>query len=181
MNAMRLRKSRLGRKSEGLLNFSDYKKFIHRFAYYCMIFLLIVFVLTALIPSLWLFITSFKSVSEINSSTYHLFPESFRIGKMFDVWKKVSFGRYFLNTFIVVGGGVICAIVFNGLLAYSIGILKPAGHKVINVLILLGYMVPTALCIFPLVISLRRLELINSVKSFLPLCFMGRVRNRRDP
>lgn len=158
-------------KRDGLLNFSDYKGIASRIAYIVFIFLLVIFALTAIIPILWLFITSFKSVGEINSSTYHLFPETFNIGKLVDVWKKVNFGRYFLNTLLVVVGAIVVAVVFNGLIAYSVGVLKPVGHKAVNGLILLGYMVPAALCIFPLVMQLKSLKLINNAMAFLPLCF----------
>ena len=159
--------AKLKNKTEGLLNFSDYKKFKHRFKYYIMIFFLVIFVLTALIPVLWLFITSFKTVEEINSTSYHLFPKEFRIGKMFEVWSKLDFGKYYLNTLIVVIGAVICAVVFNALLAYAIVILKPIGHKFINGLILLGYMIPAAIAIYPLVQQISNLHMINS---YVPLC-----------
>lgn len=156
----------LKNKNEGLLNFSDYKKTRYKIVYGIMFFLLLIFALTAIIPILWLFITSFKTVTEINNNEYHLFPEVFQLKKVLDVWNKVNFGRYYLNTLIVVAGSMICSIVFNGLLAYGIGVLKPVGHKIINGLVLLGYMVPAALAIFPLSMQIRDLGLINS---YLPL------------
>ena len=158
--------AKLKNKTEGLLNFSDYRNVRHRITYVIFMFLLIVFVLTALIPIVWLFITSFKTVNEINSVTYHLFPEKFNIGKVLEVWNKVKFGRYYLNTLIVVVGAIIFSVVFNALLAYAVGILKPVGHKVINALILLGYMIPAALAIYPLLSQIKSLGLINS---YLPL------------
>ena len=146
---------KLANKTEGLINFSDYKKVGSKIAYAIFIFLLIAFVLVAIVPIIWLFITSFKTVNEINSNEYHLFPEVFNLAKLADVWKKVNFGRYYLNTIIVVLGSMVCSVVFNGLLAYAVGILKPFGHKIINGLILLGYMVPAALAIFPLSLQIR--------------------------
>lgn len=160
---------RLSTKRDGLLNFSDYKTIGNKIAYGVFIFLLIMFTLVAIVPILWLFITSFKTVSEINSPDYHLFPQVFDLKKMLDVWNKVNFGRYYLNTLIVVVGAVICSVVFNGLLAYAVGVLKPFGHKVINALVLLGYMVPAALAIFPLLMSLSEIGMINN---YIPLWLM---------
>ena len=160
---------RLKSKTDGLLSFSDYKRIGPRIAYCIFIFLLIVFVMVAIIPILWLFITSFKTVTEINSSDYKLFPEVFNLGKVVEVWNKVNFGRYYLNTIIVVLGSMLCSVVFNGLLAYSIAILKPVGHKIINGLILLGYMVPAALAIFPLSMQITQ---IGGINSYVPLCLM---------
>ena len=89
--------------------------------------------------------------------------------KLADVWKKVNFGRYYLNTIIVVLGSMVCSVVFNGLLAYAVGVLKPIGYKVVNVLVLLGYMIPSALAMFPLLMQLTDLKLIDS---YLPLWLM---------
>ena len=124
---------KLSLKRDGLLNFSDYKKKRHKVAYYVFMFLLIIFALTALIPILWLFITSFKTVTEIQSINYSLFPQTFKLSKMLDVWNKLSFGKYYINTLIVVVGSVICAVIFNAILAYAVIILKPFGYKLINV------------------------------------------------
>ena len=159
----------LRNKVDGLLNFSDYKNIGSKIFYGVIIFLLVMFALTAIIPILWLFITSFKTVSEINSPYYQLFPQVFDLKKMLDVWNKINFGRYYLNTLIVVVGAVICSVVFNGLLAYAVGVLKPFGYKVINALVLLGYMVPAALAIFPLLMSLSEIGMINN---YIPLWLM---------
>ena len=126
-------------------------------------------VFSIIAPIIWLFVTSFKTVAEINSNEYHLFPEVFQIRKVLDVWNKVNFGRYYLNTLIVVLGSMLCSVVFNGLLAYAVGVLKPVGHKIINGLVLLGYMVPAALAIFPLSMQIVELKLMNS---YIPLCLM---------
>lgn len=156
-------------KTEGLLNFSDYKKVKYKIVYGVIIFLLILFVLTAILPVLWLFVTSFKTVNEINSNVYHFFPESFDFMKLVNLWNRLDFGRYYLNTILVVLGAMLCSVLFNGLLAYAIGILKPAGYKMINRLILLSYMIPAALSIFPLVMQIKDFEMINS---YLPLCLI---------
>ena len=50
----------LRNKVDGLLNFSDYKNIGSKIFYGVIIFLLVMFALTAIIPILWLLITSFK-------------------------------------------------------------------------------------------------------------------------
>ncbi|MBO7085739.1 MAG: carbohydrate ABC transporter permease, partial [Bacilli bacterium] len=120
---------------------------------------------------LWLFITSFKTTPEIESVHYHLFPEVFKLSKMWEVWTKLGFGKYYINTLIVVIGAIICAVVFNALLAYAIAILKPAGYKIINGLVLLGYMIPSALAIFPLLLQIRNFPLGNLINTYFPLWF----------
>lgn len=159
----------LKNKTDGLLNFSDYKKARYKIVYGIIIFLLVLFVLTAIIPVLWLFITSFKTVNEINSNDYHLFPQAFDFMKLVNLWNRLDFGRYYVNTILVVIGAMICSVIFNGLLAYAVGVLKPVGYKIINGLILFSYMIPAALSLFPLVMQIRDFGMINS---YLPLCLI---------
>lgn len=154
-------------KLTGVLNFSDYRKIHNKIIYAIFITILVLFVLVALVPIIWLFITSFKTIQEINSTKYHLFPEVFDITKIFKVWQKMDLLKYYGNTLLVVIGAIICSVIFNGLLAYVVGILKPVGYKIINILVLLGYMIPSALSIVPLFMEITKLGLINS---YLPLC-----------
>ncbi|MDE7094863.1 MAG: carbohydrate ABC transporter permease, partial [Anaeroplasmataceae bacterium] len=111
----------------------------------------------------------FKTVNEINSNEYHLFPKAFDFMKLVNLWNRLDFGRYYVNTILVVIGAMICSVLFNGLLAYAIGVLKPAGYKIINGLILFSYMIPAALSLFPLVMQIRDFGMINS---YLPLCLI---------
>ena len=162
-------KRSLSNKLDGVLNFSEYKKKRYKFVYSIIIFFLLAFAFLALIPIIYLFITSFKTVNEINSTNFQLFPEAFNFMKLVDLWTKLDFGKYYLNTLIVVAGAVVCAVIFNGLLAYAVGVLKPVGHKVINALILLAYMIPSALAIMPLMVAIKE---VNMVNSYLPLCLV---------
>lgn len=159
----------LNDKLTGIYNFSDYRKINKRILYGVFITLLVIFVLVALIPILWLFITSFKTIEEINSTDYHLFPAVFDITKIGRVWEKMNLLRYYGNTLIVVVGAIICSVVFNGLLAYVIGIIKPSGCKVIHVLILLGYMIPSALSIVPIFMEITKFNMMNT---YIPLCLV---------
>lgn len=162
-------KRSLNNKLDGVLNFSDYKKKRFKFVYFIFIFLLVAFVFLAAVPIIWLFITSFKSVNEINSTHYNLFPEVFDIQKMIDLWNRLDFGKYYLNTLIVVAGSMLASVVFNGLIAYAVAILKPVGHKIINGAIMLAYMIPSALAILPLMMQIKDFSLMNS---YLPLCLV---------
>lgn len=160
---------RLSNKSTGILIGADYKKTSFRILYGVIIFFLIVAVLTALTPVLWLFITSFKNAEEMTSIPYHLFPEVFNIGKIAEVWNMLNFGKYFLNTIIVVIGAVICSVVFNGLLAYAFAIVKPKGHKFFFAMVMASYMIPAIASIVPLFNQIISFGMLNT---YIPLWFM---------
>jgi len=157
---------RLKDKTNGLLNFSDYKKPRFHILYAVIIFLLILVVLTALLPVFWLIVSSFKSVQEINSTTFSFFPDVFDINKIWQVWQKENFGKYFFNSIIVTSGAVVCAVIFNGLMAYVISIVKPKGYKVMYVMIMISYMIPAITGMIPL---FKWLSDINMTDNYLPL------------
>ena len=156
-------------KQTGLLNFSDYKKKRHVFDYWAIIVLLVIFVFVALTPIVWLFISSFKAPNEINAVNYTLFPQKWNFKQFIEIWEKCGLTDIFLNTFVVVIGAVICGVVFNSLLAYVTAILKPAGHKVVHVMVLLAYMIPSALAIYPLV---RAIDNVGLLGTYIPLWFV---------
>lgn len=160
---------KLKSKVIGIINFSDYKKKRFIAGYGIILFILIMAALISFLPIIWLFITSFKSLSELNAASYHLFPKEFNITKIVDVWQKANFGRYFLNTLIVVFGSVVCSVLFNGLMAYVIAVIKPKGSKLIYYLIMLSYMMPAIVGIISLFQNIVNLNLINS---YLPLWLM---------
>lgn len=160
-------------KRGGFLNFADYRKRSNRIAYWVIIVLLLLFCFGSVFPIVFLFASSMKSVAEINSTTYTFWPREWDWNKIGSLWSRFNFGRYYLNTLVYVVGSVLCAVVFNSLLAYAVAVVKPIGHKVINALVFLGYMVPTILNIFPLLQEFRDFGFLNpdhqSYLVFLPL------------
>ncbi len=160
---------RLRSKTSGILTAADYKKAGFRVVYSLILLVLFVAVLTALIPILWLFLSSFKEASELTAMPYHLFPKVFDFHKLAEVWEMLNFWKYFLNTIIVVVGAVICSVVFNGLLAYVFAIVKPKGYKVMFALVMASYMIPALLSIVPLYREIINFGMINS---YVPLWFM---------
>lgn len=160
---------RLTNKSTGILTGADYKKVSFRILYGLILFILFVAALTALIPVLWLFITSFKNAEEMTSIPYHLFPEVFKLDKIVEVWNMLDFGKYFLNTIIVVVGAVICSVLFNGLLAYAFAIVKPRGYKFFFALVMASYMIPAIASIVPLFNQIFNFGMLNT---YIPLWFM---------
>ena len=153
-------------KLNGLLNFSDYKKKRHVFDYWAIITLLIIFAIVALTPIIWLFISSFKDPNEINAVNYTLFPKNWNIKQFIEIWEKCGLTDVFINTLVVVIGAIICAVVFNSLLAYVTGVLKPYGYQVVHALVLLAYMIPSALAIYPLV---RAIDDVGLLGTYVPL------------
>ena len=104
-------------------------------------------------------------MKEFVSST-SIFPRSFSPQPFATTWNQLGIAKNYLNSLLFVAGSVVCALIFNGLLGYGIGILKPKGHKIVKRLILLSLLMPTTISIVPLFMTIQNLGLGNS---FVPL------------
>ena len=122
-------------------------------------------VLMALLPVLWVLLSGFKELKEFNrgvkgaDNRYHLqlLPAAFSLDGYLQTWNQMQYVRYYLNSFAVVAGSVVCAVLFNGLLAYGISRLKPRGWKFVYALIMGTLMVPATTSIVPLFINITQL------------------------
>ncbi len=162
---------KLRQKNEGLIVGVEYKHTRFKILYAVIIFLLIVACLSAIIPIGWLFFAGFKDADEIFATPFKFFPEAFNLSKIGEVWKTVGFGKYFINTFIVMAGSVFSAVVLNGLLAYAVSIVKPLGHKLVYNLILASYMIPAVASLVPLYANIVSLGL-KGYGMYIPLCLL---------
>ena len=136
-----------------------------RVGYGFILFLCGVMVVVALFPLVWVMLAGFRDLKEFVSST-SILPRSFDPGIYATTLNQLGIAKNYLNSLISVAGSVVCALIFNGLLGYGLGILKPRGHRVVKRLVMLSLLMPTTISIVPLFMNIQNLGLGNS---FLPL------------
>ncbi len=102
---------------------------------------MIFFVLIAVGPILWAFISSFKTYSEINSSALSL-PSSINFDNYVDAFKYAPIAKYFLNSVIIVGISVLVTVTFVAMCAYIISRFQFKMKTVIVLLISASLMLP---------------------------------------
>ncbi len=136
-----------------------------RVGYGFILFLCGIMVIIALFPLVWVILAGFKDLKEFVSST-RILPQSFDFGIFVNTWNQLGIAKNYLNSFISVVGSVVCALIFNGLLGYGLGILKPKGYGVVKRLVMLSLLMPTTISIVPLFMNIQKLGLGNS---FIPL------------
>ncbi|MBN2504227.1 MAG: carbohydrate ABC transporter permease [Bacilli bacterium] len=146
--------SRLRSKHEGVLIFSDYKKTSFRILYVAVLIFLAVAAIISIFPPLWLFLSSFKTPEEILANNFVLFPETMDFKRISEIWQQFQFGRFYINSFILVAGAIVCSITFNGLLAYGTAVIKPKGWKVIDVMVMATLLIPAMINISPLYMNI---------------------------
>ena len=77
------------------------------------------FVLIAVGPMIWAFLSSFKTYAEINSSAIAL-PKSLNLQNYKDAFKYAPIAKYFLNSVLIVGISVLVTVCVVAMCAYVV-------------------------------------------------------------
>ena len=111
--------------------------------------LLIAFSLFVLLPILGLFLSAFKTDTQIIQGPFSL-PQSWNLENFRQAWFTGRFNIFFKNSVAVSLAVVIASVFLSVLMGYAFGLLPMPGKKWLFPLILLGYMVPFEAVIIPL-------------------------------
>lgn len=130
---------------------------------------LIIFVvgIILLYPIIWMFFATFKTNDEIFGSV-KLLPENFSFHYYAEGWKgsgKITYGTFFINTFVLVLPTTILTVVSSAVVAYGFARFKFPGKKILFGLLIATLMLPNSVIIIP------RYSLYNSFKwinTYLP-------------
>ena len=152
-------------KEDGAIRFYDVKSKKTRFWVVMIFIACCLMALIALFPVFWLICSSLKNLAEYLSTT-QILPKDPDWQGWLKTWNDIGFTKYYINSGISVLGGVICAVFFNGILAYVLAILKPAGHKIVLALVMWCLLIPPTTSFVALFVNLKKIGLTNS---FLPL------------
>lgn len=158
--------SKLREKNYGIITSFDFKRKPVKFLYILLVLLCFLIIIISVLPPLWIMLSSFKSQEEFFRQPPTFLPKEFHFERLVEGWKKLKFIQYYKNSFISVAGSVVSAVVFNGLLAYVISMLKPKGSKIVYYMVLLSLMVPATTNLVPLFKNIVALKMTNQ---FTPL------------
>ena len=125
-------------------------------------------------PLIWLFFSSFKSNQEIFTSI-SLFPKKWDFSGYINGWNgtgQYSFGRFLMNTFMMVLPTVLVTMVSSTIVAYGFARFKFKLRGVFFSLMISTMMLPNAVLIIPRYLLFRELGWLDSYKPFIiPQCF----------
>lgn len=152
-------------KEDGVIRFYDVKSKKTKFWVVMIFIACCLMALIALFPVFWLVCSSLKSLAEYLSTT-QILPKNPDWAGWLKTWNDFGFTKYYINSGIAVAGGVVCAVFFNGLLAYVLAILKPVGHKIVLALVMWCLLIPPTTSFVALFVNIKKIGLTNS---FLPL------------
>ena len=101
-------------------------------------------------PFLWVFFTSFKGPSDaVFSVPPQLIPKEPTFENYIRVWNFLPVGRFFVNSITVTLSVVVFNTLFTALAAYPLAKMKFKGRNTIFYLLLVTYIVPSALTAIP--------------------------------
>ena len=111
---------------------------------------LVVAALLMVAPFLWSISTSLKQPGDVFAYPPQLLPDPATFQNYVDVFTKLTFDRYFLNSVIVTGSIVLLNVLFGTAAAYAFAKLRFPGRNAIFFLLLLTLMVPFQVNLIPL-------------------------------
>lgn len=152
-------------KEDGAIRFYDVKSKKTRFWVILIYLACALIALVALFPVFWLICSSLKNLTEYLSTT-QILPQNPDWEGWLKTWNDFGFTHYYINSGIAVAGGVVCAVFFNGLLAYVLAILKPTGHKIVLALVMWCLLIPPTTSFVALFVNIKKIGLTGS---FIPL------------
>ena len=153
------------RKEDGVIRFYDLKSGPTRIWAVLIFIACIAMAVVALYPVFWLICSSLKDLKEFMSTT-QVIPKNADWEGWVDTWNSFGFTKYYINSGIAVAGGVVCAVFFNGLMAYVLAILKPRGYKIVFALVMWCLLIPPTTSFVALFVNIKNIGL---TKSFVPL------------
>lgn len=145
---------------------------------YILLTLLVILILWAVLPFLWMVSTAFKTTEETYTSPPLWIPRNPTIENFLYIVKRGAFLTYFRNSVIVAVSTTVISIIFSSLAGYSFSRFKFFGGHSLLLLFLITQMFPGALLIIPLFQIIKFLKLLNTLYALilshitfsLPLC-----------
>ena len=113
-----------------------------------MMFLIaIVVAMCAVLPALWVILSSLEPTSEFYASVPPLVPTHFIWSTIGQAWNSFDFPVLYLNSFYYLAGALCTSLLFNGLLGYVLSRLRPRGSRLVLVVVLWSLLVPNVVSV----------------------------------
>lgn len=118
------------------------------------------------LPLVWVFLSSWKTTSEIFASPLSL-PKNWSFDNYVAAWTDSHIGQYMLNSFIVVTAALVLVMILGSAAAYSLARYPFPGSTLVYYLILAGLTFPVFLAIVPLFFVLKNIGLLNTLPGLI--------------
>jgi multiple sugar transport system permease protein len=124
--------------------------------------LLILAVLWAVFPLIWVLISSIRPDIETFAFDQTFFPKNPTLDNYINLFKVTPFGLWMKNSAILSIATTLVVVLLSSMTAYAMSRFRYRSFKIIGQLTLLAYMMPAIILVVPLFFLLFKLDLVNS-------------------
>ena len=125
----------------------------------------VVGVVTMFLPIIWMAISGFKALPEVQAIPPQFFPKQWRWDNYVVVWQVTPLARAFLNSLIIGSAQVTGVIITSMMAGYAFAKLRFPGRDAMFIIILSTLMIPFFLQAIPLFVIMARLGWINTYQA----------------
>ncbi|MFC4600119.1 carbohydrate ABC transporter permease [Cohnella hongkongensis] len=127
-------------------------------------------------PFVWMVSTSLKTTGALAAMPPQLIPDPADFGNYTEVWNKVNFERYTLNSFIIVIFDMIGSLLSCAVVAFGLAMFEFKGRALIFVTMLATLMIPGQVTMIPTYFIWKQFGMLNTyypliIPSFLAGAF----------
>ncbi|RCK68350.1 carbohydrate ABC transporter permease [Desertihabitans brevis] len=112
-------------------------------------------------PLLWLFKAATSTSTETLASPFALWPSGLRWENFSEVWTRVEFSRYFLNTVFLILGSLFFGLLVATTGGYGLAVLRPRYAKVVSALVLATLFIPGVISLVSLYLTVVELPVLG--------------------
>ncbi len=115
-----------------------------------------------LVPIIWLFVSSFKTDSDVISYPPVFFPVEWTVSQYLYVAKSIPIFDMTKSTVLFAGGVTLISVIFDSMAGYAFARMNFKGSKLLFSIILLTMMVPFQIIMTPLYIEIYKFNLLDT-------------------
>ncbi len=120
-----------------------------------------------LLPFIWMVATSLKTEGQIFSNPAQLLPSQPTVQAYIDVWRRIPFGRFFINSVIFAGSVTLVSLFLDSMAAYAFARLRFKGRDILFWVVLATLMVPFQITLIPLFLTVFHLGWLDTYQGLI--------------
>lgn len=128
---------------------------------------LLVMVVLAVFPAIWMLSTSIKKTTELYDMPPEIIPDEPTIGNYLSVLGTSKMYTAFVNSVIVTAFVVTLTLVISVLAGYGLSRYRFRGHGMLKLSLLFGQMVPGVVLVIPLYFMFSSLKLLDTLQALI--------------
>lgn len=118
-------------------------------------------------PIVWMILTAFKSAAEVSANPPTWFPKNWHPENFAAAWNFAPFGRFLINSLIMVGGITVLQVITSALAAYAFARLRFRGRDILFLGYLGTLMIPPQVIIVPQFILVKDLSWVDTYQGLI--------------